>query len=291
MADLFHFDTDKPSFEDLGIPNGKRTWREADLMSAMGYDSRDTFRKAVRKAMQTCLSVGLPTEENFILVDDEYKFTRFACFLVAMSGDPKKHEVAVARVYFAALADSLETFDDRNECIDRVLVRDEVTTGIKTLNDTAKAHGVEDYARFTGAGYRGLYNMSLADLNKMKKLAPGERLLDRMGKTELAANLFRLTQTDDKIRRENILGQARLEMAAHSTGQAVRRAIQEVGGTAPERLPIEAPIAGVKRDLKGADKKLRALDAPKKTKLLGKAKPVIDTNLAAPDRDDSSADE
>jgi DNA-damage-inducible protein D len=233
----------------------------------------------------------LATEENFILSNDEYKFTRFACFLVAMSGDSKKQEVAVAQIYFAALADSLETFDDQAECIDRVLVRDEVTTGIKTLNDTAKAHGVQDYARFTGAGYRGLYNMSLDDLNKVKKIAPNERLLDRMGKTELAANLFRLTQTDDKIRRENILGQARLELAAHSTGQAVRRAIQEVGGTPPERLPTEAPIAGVKRDLKGADKKLRALDAPKKVKAPGKAKPVLDTHVATPDRDESSADD
>lgn len=273
MANVFHFEGDQPSFEDLGIENGTRTWHESAVMGAMGYDVRETFRKAVRRAMQACLSLGLTTEENFILAGDEYKFTRFACYLVAINGDPKKPGVAAAQAYFAALADSFQTQAEHADGVDRVLVREEITSGIKALNHTAMTHGIEDYARFQNAGYRGMYNMSLRDLEQYKQLGSKEKLLDRMGKTELAANLFRVTQTDQKIQKENITGQVRLEHAAHSVGQTVRRTIQELGGTPPERLPLAAPIGEVKKQLKGASKRFRELDGKGKKRLRAKSDP------------------
>jgi len=250
-----------------GATYGSRTWREADLMAAMGYETKQSFRNAVKRALQACISIGIPHEENFILAGQEYRFTRFGCYLVALNGDPKKPGVAAAQAYFAKLADTFQSHMEHAEGVDRVLVRDEMTTGLKSLNHTAKAHGVENYAFFHDAGYRGLYNMGLRDLAQHKGLDPNkQKLLDYMGKTELAANLFRVTQTDEKIRNQGLSGQRQLENAAHSVGRAVRQTMQQTSGTAPERLPLAAPVQEVKRELKGANKKLRELDGKKKRK-------------------------
>jgi DNA-damage-inducible protein D len=266
MANIFHFESDKPSFEDLGVPNGSRTWREETLMSAMGYESKGAFRKAVNRAMQACLSLNIATEDNFIRVGDEYKFTRFACYLIAMNGDPKKDGVAAAQLYFAALADTFQSYVEHAEGVDRILVRDEMTSGMKALQGTAKLHGVENYAFFQNAGYRGMYNMSLPELVKRKGLNPKEKLLDRIGKTELAANLFRVTQTEEKIRNEGLRGQRQLENAAHAVGKTVRQTMIELSGTPPEDLPIAEPIKDVRKKLKTADKRFRELDKPKRSK-------------------------
>lgn len=267
MSDIFHFEGDKPSFEDLGIPNGSRTWKECDVMQAMGYDSPQGFRKAIVRAMQACLSVGAATEEHFIRDGNEYRFTRFGCYLVAINGDPKKAGVAAAQAYFAKLADTFQSLAEHADGVDRLLIREEMTVGLKALSGTAKSHGVEYYPFFLNEGYRGMYNMNLSDLKRFKGLRPKDDILDRMGKAELAANLFRVTQTDEKIKNEGIQGQVALERAARMVGQSVRRTMEENGGRPPELLPLAPPIQAVKKGIKVADKRFRELDGAKKKRL------------------------
>ena len=262
-AEMFHFDAERPSFEDLGIPNGSRTWRAADLMTALGYSNAKTFHNAIVRAQQACLSVNLRCEENFIPFEGSYKLTRFACYLVAMNGDPKKPEVAAAQAYFAALANTFQSHLEHADGIDRVVVREDLTVGMKSLGSTAKTHGVTNYAFFHNAGYRGMYNMDLAALLKHKGLNKGDSLADRMGRSELAANLFRVTQTDEKIRKDGAHGQRQLESVASNVGRTVRETMIKLGNSPPEHLPIAAPIEDVKKALKSSSKNLRAIDAPK----------------------------
>jgi DNA-damage-inducible protein D len=265
------FDGDSPSFEALAVENGQQTWREADLMRALGYASKQSFRAPITRAMQACLAVGIQTGNDFLLEGDDYKLTRFGCYLVAMNGDPKKPEVATAQAYFAKLADTFQSHVEQANSIDRVLVRDEMTSGMKALDSTAKAHGIESYAFFLNEGYRGMYNMSLSKLKEFKGLTQKEQILDRMGRDELAANLFRVTQTDAKIRKEGIRGQRLLENAAHEVGATVRKTMISISGTAPEHLRVAAPIGEVKKRIKGTSKHFRELGGKKKAG--GKALP------------------
>lgn len=269
MADdklaVFHFDEKSPSFEEMGVPNGSRTWREADLLAALGYADRIGFRRAVTRAQQACLSVGIAIEENFILVDGgEYKFTRFACYLIAMNADAKKRQVAAAQVYFAAIAATFETALAHVDGIERVAIRDEMTDGMKSLGGTAKAHGVVNYPFFQNAGYRGMYNMDLARLKSFKGLSDGDKILDRMSRAELAGNLFRITQTEERIKSKGLRGQQQLEQAAEGVGREVRKLMIQNTGTQPEHLPLAAPISDVKKAIKQTSKAFKALDGKKK---------------------------
>ena len=263
---VFHFEDGRESFEDMGKANGTRVWSESDLMRAMEYQTPQSFRKVITRAMQACLSLNIQTEENFILADGQYKLTRFACYLIAMNGDPKKPQVAAAQLYFAALAETFQGHLEHADGIDRLLIRHEMTDGMKTLCSTANRHGVENYAFFMNAGYRGMYNMDLTRLTAFKGVPSGEKLLDRMGKDELAANLFRITQTDAKIKNERLQGQQRLEDVATEVGKTVRQTMINLSGTAPEHLPIAPPIQEVKKAIKGTSKKFKKLDGPSKKK-------------------------
>jgi DNA-damage-inducible protein D len=261
---LFHFDDGRTNFEDLGKPNGIRYWMESDLMRAMDYQTATSFRKVVQRAMQACLSLNISIEEHFVLSDREYKLTRFACYLIAMNGDNKKEQVAAAQVYFAALAETFLDYLQHVEGVDRCLVRTEMADGQKSLASTAKQHGVHNYPFFQNAGYRGMYNMDLTRLTTYKGLDPKSILLDRMGKAELAANLFRVTQTDEKIKKERVYGQVRLEKTAYDVGKAVRQTVLDLNGTAPEDIPIAPPIQQVRKVLKETSKKFKKLDGAKK---------------------------
>lgn len=255
---LFHFDDGRQSFEDLGKPNGVTHWCEADMMEALGYESLQSFRKALTRAKQACLSLGMSCEEHIKLMDDgTHCMTRFGCYLVAMNGDSRKPQVAAAQVYFAALAETFQTHIEHADGIDRCLIRDEVTDGQKSLAGTAQSHGVQNYAFFQNKGYLGMYNMSLQRLCSLKGLEKGEKIIDRMGKAELAAHLFRITQTDEKIKNEKILGQTRLENTAYEVGAKVRKTVIELSGQTPEQLPAAQNIKNVKKQLKGTSKKLR----------------------------------
>ncbi|MCX7425666.1 MAG: hypothetical protein NTW96_08600, partial [Planctomycetia bacterium] len=177
---VFHFEDNRPGFEDLGKPNGATHWDEDVLKDALGYESELSFAKALRRAKQACLSLGIQCEDHFILQPNrKHAITRFGCYLVAMNGDPRKPNVAAAQAYFATIAETFQSCLEHAEAIDRVLIRDEVADGQKALAGTAKSHGVQNYAFFQNKGYLGMYNMALERLKKHKGLGVKDNLIDR----------------------------------------------------------------------------------------------------------------
>jgi DNA-damage-inducible protein D len=262
-SNVFDLSNDQPGFEALAKPNGQTFWAESDLRGCLGYGDTAAFRRVVMRAMQACLSLGILTEDNFVRDENgEYKLTRFACYLVAMNGDSKKERVAAAQVYFASLAATYATHLEHADGIERIVIRDEITVGEKTLAGTAKSHGIapRGYGLFKDAGYRGMYNMSLKQLRSAKGLKDNATVADHMGRAELAAHLFRITQTEARIEQQNTHGQKNLESAARMVGQNVRRLVKENTGVAPEELPVAEPINKVRTKLKGTNRNLTKLD-------------------------------
>jgi len=252
-------------FEAEAHVNGSVTWSEADLMKRLEYGpgERDKFKRARLKAMQACIAMGADPAGEFISDEHGNRFTRFACYLIAMAADSKRRAVADVQVYLATIAEIVrETYDQAGD-VDRLVLRHEVTGGMKSLATTAKAHGVTNYGRFNDAGYRGLYNMSIRDLEEKKGLAFGDQLLDRMGRTELAANFLRVTLTEERIRTEAIRGQASLEQAAEAVGKSVRQTVIDNSGKAPEDLPLAEHISDTRKRVKATRKKLKELSTPK----------------------------
>jgi len=271
--DIFHFDESRSNFEDYGHENGFKYWLASDLQKILGYENYGTFFAVINKAIGVCMTLGIAIQENFVQhiheVDgkeiSDYKLSRFACYLTAMNGDTKKPNVAAAQVYFAGLANACELYKQEIERVERISTRDEISDREKTLSGTVKAAGVVNYAYFQGAGYRGLYNMPLAKLRQIRGIKEGKTPLDYMGKTELAANLFRITQTEEKVKNEAIKGQTKLESTAESVGREVRETMIRISGTPPEALPVLEDIATVKKELKQTHKKLKD-SKPKKKK-------------------------
>lgn len=261
LPTVFHFEEGRPGFEDLGRPNGITHWDEGVLMQALGYESAQAFANALMKAKTACLTLGIECEDHFVRqANGKYLITRFGCYLVAMNGDPRKPEVAAAQVYFAAIAETFKTHLEHAEGIDRVLIREDMKDREKSLAGTAKRHGVENYPFFQSKGYLGMYNMSLQRLKEYKGVSKDATLLDHMGKTELAANLFRITQTEEKITKEKIRGQASLEKTAQDVGREVRNTMQRISGTVPEELPVAEDLKQVRKKLKGTRKQLEDRD-------------------------------
>lgn len=270
-------------FEDA--QNGQRAWSEAGLMEFLGYRDRRSFRKVVKRAIQAWVSLGNDPGRDFILLDDNtYKFTRSACFLLSMNGDPKKERVAQAQAYFVTIGNIIMTRAEQADSLDRLVIRDEITDGMKALATTARDAGVTNYARFMDEGYRGMYNMSLDELTRKKGVPFGEKLLDRMDRTELAANLFRVTQTDQKIQNDVVRGQTDLERTAHQVGAAVRETMLKIGGTAPEHLEIAAPITQVRKEIQQANRTMQAIDKLDKPQRLLSTLPESDDEDEPPSR-------
>src|SRR5580698_7154486 len=255
QLNLFHLDDDRPSFEVLGQTNGGKFWYARDFMQMLGYESYQAFQKPINKAIATCTALNIPVVENFEQVRREVngeivqdiKLTRFACYLVAINGDVKKPQVAAAQAYFVTMAEAFRQFIQGTDEVERVQIREEVTERERSLSAVAFTAGVEHYAFFQNAGYRGMYSMDLIQLRQVKGAMQGRSVLDFMGRQELAANLFRITQTEAKIEKESIRGQGSLEKVAHDVGQTVRKTMIELSGTPPENLPPADDI----RDVKG----------------------------------------
>ena len=237
--------------------NGTEFWYARELQKALEYTEYGKFLPVIEKAIEACRKTGFDEGNHFAHVSemvrigsgaerkmDSYKLSRYACYLIVMNGDPRKEVIALGQTYFAVKTRQKEISDEvaqLSEDEKRLAIRDEVTIRNKFLASSAKAAGVEtpvDYAIFQNRGYQGLYNgLEMKDIHKRKGLKKNEQILDHMGATELAANLFRITQTDDKLRRENIKGKELANETHFAVGKKVRQTIAELGGTMPENLP------------------------------------------------------
>ncbi len=271
--DYFHFEKNKPNFEDLGRQNGFRYWFARDLMKMLGYTDYAVFKKgAINKAMTVCSTLDIDVQANFEqdtreidgIQQPDYRLSKFACYLVAMNGDVKKKEVAKAQAYFITVTEAFKQCVHEAQQVERIAIRGEVSEREKSLSAVAHNAGLENYAFFQNKGYLGLYNMPISQLRSCKGIPEGRSPLDFMGKEELAANLFRITQTEAKIRNEKIVGQKKLEDTAFIVGRQVRQTMEEISGTRPENLPIAADIKTIKSAIKSTQKEFVKLDKSKK---------------------------
>jgi len=261
------------SFEDFKIENGITFWWASDLMSMLGYKDMKSFQKVLDRVTKAFVSLNIPHYDNIIAVHREidghnmqdFKLTRFACYMTVMNGDPKKIEVAEAQVYFAQQTRKFELYIQNSDEIDRLLIREELTDGNKSLASVIKQAGLLDFAKFHNAGYLGMYNMPSWQLENKRGIKKG-KLMDYMGRTELAANLFRITQTEERIKSKGITGQLNLEQTHHAVGREVREIVQKNVGKNPENLIQAKQLSDVKKELKAGHKKMLKEDKNSKKK-------------------------
>ena len=242
--------------------NGIEYWDARELMPLLGYVKWQGFEEVINRAAKACIKSGQDVDNHFTrsskLVEigsntyrdiTNYKLDRYACYLVAQNGDSAKAEIALAQTYFAIQTRRQEIFEQLSDNGKRLFIRGEVSTQNKKLFKTARRAGVSKFGLFNDAGYRGLYGMPLSDIERKKGIKKGE-LLDRAGSTELAANLFRITQTDEKLNKDNIYGEEAASRAHFMVGGKVRQTIKDIGSLLPEHLPTERHIKDVKKEVK-----------------------------------------
>lgn len=244
--------------------NGVEYWSARELAPYLGYKRWENFLEVLDKARKACKSSVGTTVNDFRDVtkivkagftekpSEDVQLTRYACYLTAQNGDSRKTEIAQAQTYFAiqtryAEIQQMEAYQAlTTEESKRLFLREELRKHNSQLADAAHDAGVMtplDYAVFQNFGYKGLYNgLTAQGIHKKKGLKKGQNILDHMGSTELAANLFRATQAEEKIRRENIKGKSSANKAHFEVGRKVRKAIEDIGGTMPEDLPSAESI-------------------------------------------------
>lgn len=239
-------------------PYGAEYWSARELSPLLGYAKWQNFEIAIQRAMTACAQVGQVVTDHFtdtskvITVGkgaqrtvQDYYLSRLACYLIAQNGDPRKAEIAEAQVYFAVSTRQNELRQLADDQDKRVRLRERVSENNKKLADAARDAGVlsRHFGVFQNAGYRGLYGgLDVDRIKERKGISPKEDLLDRSGRAELAANDFRITQTEERLRKEGIIGQTKAMQTHHQVSQTVRKAIEEIGGTMPEDLPAEPSI-------------------------------------------------
>ncbi len=267
-------------FEQIKKVNeyGAEHWKARELMQPLGYIEWRKFEGVLKRAEEACKNSGQPVSDHFVGADkmikiatgtekeasrkiEDYHLSRYACYLIAQNGDPRKEEIALAQTYFALQTRKQEVHEQLIEDSKRVFLRGEMTTHNKRLVSAAKNAGVTRFGQFQDYGYMGLYGgLRQKDIHVKKGLKPTEKILDRMGSEELAANLFRATQTEAKLRRESIQGESKANQTHFEVGKKVRATIQELGGSMPEELPV-------KEDIKLVKKKMKMKSLPKECKI------------------------
>lgn len=247
------------TFESIKHINeyGQEFWYARELSKVLEYKDFRNFELLITKAMEACANSGFETSDHFGEVTEmvgigssasrgfpSYQLSRYACYLIVQNGDPRKKVIALGQTYFAVKTrqqELIENYDSMSEDQKRLAIRYEMKEHNKGLATAAKDAGVEsnlDYAAFQNHGYMGLYGgLTAKDIHKRKGLKKSEQILDHMGYEELAANLFRATQAEAKLRREHIQGKDNANAAHFEVGAKVRQTIKELGGTMPENLP------------------------------------------------------
>lgn len=240
-------------------PTGSEFWSSRDFAQVLAYVNYRHFLAVITKARTACFNSGQRVEDHFVGIDEMIEIgkgghrpvqtvmmSRYACYLVIQNADPAKEIVALGQTYFAVQTRRQELTDEEVEAERRLLFRAEMKAHNVQLADAAEGAGVvepRDYAIFQNHGYAGLYGGLMAqDIHARKGLKKGQQILDHMGSTELAANLFRATQAEDKLRRERIAGRDKANRAHREVGAKVRQTIKELGGTMPEQLPVADSI-------------------------------------------------
>jgi DNA-damage-inducible protein D len=258
------------AFENSSQENGLRFWDAREFMHRLGYESWASFQGVITRAMGSCAKLNIDPSEVFIIdsrIEDgkplkTFKLTRFACFLITMHGDSKKVEVMQARAALAAIADRLIEHHIQENDIGRIEAREDLKMAERLMCGVAAENGVQtqQFGIFKDAGFRGMYNMSLRELQAQKGVDRDSTLYDFMGLEELAGNLFRVTQTAAKIKAENVTGLSGLTYTAKAVGHEVRSMMIKNSGIAPEDLPIEENIVTVKNRIKATARKMKTLD-------------------------------
>lgn len=243
---------------------GQEYWSARELFSVLDYIKWDKFLNVIDKAKQACENSNQEPNDHFPrmekLVDigsgakrdiGDIHLSRYACYLIVQNADPSKEVVALAQTYFAVQTRKQELLEEHFKQLNteedkRLFLRKEMAEHNKQLADAAKKARVIqpwEYAVFQNHGYMGLYNgLGAKEIHSKKGLKKSQNILDHMGSTELAANLFRATQTEDKLKRENIKGKQKANQTHFEVGQKVRQTIKELGGTMPEDLQTEESV-------------------------------------------------
>ena len=233
---------------------GQEYWEARELQKVLEYKEWRNFKKSIEKAIVSCKISIYKVSDHFVEVNkmvktgdsyrkiEDYKLSRYACYLIVQNGDTKKEVIALGQTYFAVQTRKMELteleYKELSEDDKRLYTRKKVSEGNYSLNRTAINSGVKNLAEFHNAGYRGLYNGESADdIAKRKGLRYREDILDNMGSLELGANLFRITQTEDKLKREKVDNEYTANSVHYEIGKKVRNAIKDMGGTMPEELP------------------------------------------------------
>ena len=261
--------------------DGTEYWYARELSRVLQYVQWRNFIKVIDRAKVACKNSGRNIEDDFAEVSKiveagatkkkviDYELSRYACYLIVQNGDPRKEVIALGQTYFAIqtrrqeVADYFNQLDEDNK---RLVIRGDIKQWNQMLLEAAHNAGVitnEEYANFQNAGYMGLYGgLTVQDIHEKKNLKENEKILDFMGSTELIANLFRISQTEEKLKKDNIYGCSKATSTHYEVGSKVRKAIEDIGGTMPEDLPI--PEKSIKQIEKEHLNKLRN----KKTKLM-----------------------
>lgn len=262
------------SFEGLKQTNqhGAEYWSARDLQPLLGYSQWRRFEDAVERAITSCQLSGNDPGHHFAGVGKmievgkggmrevpDYQLSRFACYLIAQNGDPRKPEIAQAQKYFAIQARRQELSDRLAADMERLELRKQTAEEFKALSGAAQQAGVQSrmFGVFHDAGYKGLYGgIGRDDIKARKGIPEKENLMDRMNATELAANQFRMTQTRDKLAREGVKGQQQAIRTHEQVGNEVREAIKRIGGELPENIAPDEHIKEVEKRVKGSVPKL-----------------------------------